>query len=183
MGVESSGLYFEASAVIITLVLLGKYLEMRAKGKTAEAIIKLMGLQPKNASVERNGSVVVIPISDVLPGDIVHVKPGERIPVADSIKDNSSEGISLLKELGLDVFMITGDNYRTAKAIAQKAGIENILAEVMPEGKAYKAGKLQEKGRVVAMGFLNPMEVVNIATIIKVEEVKAAVTAAGYVPV
>ncbi|MCK5671881.1 MAG: metal-transporting ATPase, partial [Spirochaetales bacterium] len=77
--------------------------------------------------------------------------PVGLISVADSIKEHSAEGVKLLKDLGLNVFMITGDNYRTAKAIAHTAGIENILAGVLPEGKAEEVRKLQEAGRVVAM--------------------------------
>ncbi len=79
-GIDSTGLYFEASAIIITLVLLGKYLEARAKGKTSEAIRKLMDLQPKSARVERDGEILTLPVSDVVPGDILLIRPGDRIP-------------------------------------------------------------------------------------------------------
>lgn len=73
--------YFEASAVIITLILLGKTFEAVAKGKTSEAIKKLMGLQPKTARVIRDNQEIEIPIEDLTIGDIVIVKPGERVPV------------------------------------------------------------------------------------------------------
>ena len=74
-------LYFEASAVIITLILLGKYLEAVAKGKTSEAIKKLMGLSPKTARVLRNGQEEDIPIEEVQLGELIIVKPGEKVPV------------------------------------------------------------------------------------------------------
>ncbi|MDQ1350651.1 MAG: P-type Cu+ transporter, partial [Acidobacteriota bacterium] len=73
--------YFETSAVIITLIVLGKLLEARAKGHTSEAIKKLMGLQPKTARVVRNGAEMDIPIAQVVTGDIIIVRPGEKIPV------------------------------------------------------------------------------------------------------
>ena len=140
VGVESSGLYFEASAVIITLVLLGKYLEMRAKGKTAEAIKKLMGLQPKNASIERDGEVVVIPISDVIPGDIVHVKPGERIPVDGKvISGNTSVDESMITGESMPVEKFPGDSlvggtinsYGSVRYEATHVGKDSVLARII----------------------------------------------------
>lgn len=141
-GVESSGLYFEASAVIITLVLLGKYLEMRAKGKTAEAIKKLMGLQPKNASVERNGVIVVIPISDVLPGDIVQVKPGERIPV---------DGIIVQGSTSVDESMITGESMPVEKLVNDSlvGGTMNSYGSV--RYKATHVGKDSVLARIISV--------------------------------
>ena len=83
-------LYFESSVVIITLILLGKYLEAKAKGKTSEAIRKLMGLQPKTAKVVRNGNEEDIPIEEVQVGDVIVVRPGERIPADGEIIEGDS---------------------------------------------------------------------------------------------
>ncbi|MGE5328631.1 MAG: heavy metal translocating P-type ATPase, partial [Deltaproteobacteria bacterium] len=79
-GAVMKDLYFEASAIVITLVLLGKYLEAIAKGKTSEALKKLAGLQAKTARVIRNGSEVDIPVEEVSVGDLIVVRPGEKIP-------------------------------------------------------------------------------------------------------
>ena len=91
--------YFEASAVIITLILLGKTFEAVAKGKTSEAIKKLMGLQPKTARVIKDGVEMDIPIEEVNIGDIIVVRPGERIPV---------DGIIVEGNSSVDESMITG---------------------------------------------------------------------------
>ena len=71
-------MYFDTAALIITLILLGKLLEARAKGQTSEAIKKLIGLQPKTARVLRDGSEQDVPVAQVVPGDLVVVRPGER---------------------------------------------------------------------------------------------------------
>ena len=99
-------LYFEASAVIITLVLLGKYFEASAKGKTSEAIKKLMGLQPRTATVLREGSEQPIPIAEVEHGDTVVVRPGERIPVDGEVLSGSS---------AVDESMVTGESLPVEK--------------------------------------------------------------------
>ncbi|KIL52390.1 ATPase P [Jeotgalibacillus alimentarius] len=78
-------------------------------------------------------------------------EPAGIIAVADTIKDTSKEAVSRLKQMGLDVIMMTGDNERTARAIAAEAGIEKVISEVLPDGKANEVKKLQEQGRTVAM--------------------------------
>jgi len=92
--------YYEAAAVIVALILLGRYLEARAKGRTSEAIKRLVGLQAKVAHVSRDGRIVDIPVNDVTLGDIVEVRPGERVPVDGEVTDGSSF---------VDESMITGE--------------------------------------------------------------------------
>lgn len=99
-------IYFESSTVIITLVLLGKYLESMAKGKTSKAIKRLLGLKPKEARVLRNNIEVAIPVEKLLVGDIVIVRPGEKIPVDGMI----IEGTSMVDES-----MLTGESIPVKK--------------------------------------------------------------------
>jgi Cu+-exporting ATPase len=99
--------YFDTSALIITLILLGRLLETRAKGYTNEAIKKLAGLQAKTARVVRGGEEVDVPVEDVEVGDVVVVRPGEKIPV---------DGRVLLGESAVDESMITGESIRVTKS-------------------------------------------------------------------
>ncbi|WP_269494882.1 heavy metal translocating P-type ATPase [Castellaniella sp. S9] len=103
--------YYEAAAVIVTLILLGRYLEARAKGRTSEAIKRLVGLQAKTARVQRNGSILEIPIADVVAGDIIEVRPGERIPVDGEVTQGQSY---------VDESMITGEPIPVAKTVDSK---------------------------------------------------------------
>ena len=98
--------YYEASAAIITLILVGKYLEAIAKGRTSEAIKKLLGLQPKTARILRMGEEVELPVDEVVPGDVVLVRPGERVPLDGRVVMGSSY---------LDESMITGEPVPVAK--------------------------------------------------------------------
>jgi len=125
-------LYFETSAVLITLILLGKLFEARAKGRSSEAIRKLMGLQAKTASVIRDGVEIVIPVEEVRPGDLVQVKPGEKVPV---------DGVVLEGQSAVDESMLTGESIPVDKA----AGDNVIGATINKNGvlkiKATKVGK------------------------------------------
>jgi Cu+-exporting ATPase len=135
-------LYFEAAAVIITLILLGKYFEAVAKGKTSEAIKKLMGLQAKTARVLRNGTEEDIPIEEVEVGDIVVVRPGEKIPVDGKIIEGSSS---------IDESMLTGESLPVEK----KPGDECIGATINKFGtfrfEATKVGKDTALSQIVKM--------------------------------
>ncbi|MDQ6419764.1 heavy metal translocating P-type ATPase [Paenibacillus sp. LHD-117] len=125
-------LYYETSAVLITLVVMGKLFESMAKGRTSEAIKSLMGLQAKNATVIREGAEQSIAVEDVVPGDIVIVKPGEKIPV---------DGIVLEGTSAVDESMLTGESLPVSKA----AGDPVIGATLNKNGslrlQATKVGK------------------------------------------
>ena len=82
--------YYEAAAVIVALILLGRFLEAKAKGRTSEAIQRLVSLQAKTAHVHRDGQILEIAIDQVIAGDMVIVKPGERIPVDGKVTDGNS---------------------------------------------------------------------------------------------
>lgn len=103
----TENVYFEASAVIVTLILLGRFLEVRAKGQTSQAIRRLVGLQAKTARVRRNGRLVEIAIGEVRPGDLLEVRPGERIPVDGNVVEGESY---------IDESMITGEPIPVAKS-------------------------------------------------------------------
>ncbi|WP_026893579.1 heavy metal translocating P-type ATPase [Clostridiisalibacter paucivorans] len=132
--------YFESSAVIITLILLGKMLEAIAKGKTSEAIKKLMGLRAKTARVIRDNEEKDIAIEDVVEGDIVIVKPGEKIPVDGEIIEGSSsidesmltgESIPVDKEIGDTVIGATINNHGSFKFKATKVGKDTVLSQII----------------------------------------------------
>ena len=133
-------LYFEVSAVIITLVLLGKYFERSAKNKTTSAIKKLIGLAPKTARVERNGEQIDIPIEEVRVGDIIHVRPGEKIPVDGTIiRGRSSIDESMLTGEPLPVDKTVGDmaigatvnKFGSFTMEAARIGEETTLAQII----------------------------------------------------
>ena len=101
-------LYFEAAVTILTLITLGKYLEAISKGKTSEAIKKLMGLAPKTATIIREGNEIVIPIDEVVVGDIILVKPGEKLPVDGEVIEGST---------AIDESMLTGESIPVEKIV------------------------------------------------------------------
>jgi Cu+-exporting ATPase len=125
-------LYFESAAVIITLILLGKYLEMLAKGKTSAAIKKLMGLAPKTAIIIQDGKEIEIPIEEVEVGDIIVVKPGQKIPVdGEVVKGNTA----------IDESMLTGESIPVDKKIGDKVFGASINKTGLIQFKATKVGK------------------------------------------
>nr|WP_278287330.1 copper-translocating P-type ATPase [Caloranaerobacter ferrireducens] len=132
--------YFEASAVIITLILLGKMLESIAKGRTSEAIKKLMNLQAKTAKVIRDGKELDIPIEEVVVGDTVIVRPGEKIPVDGIVIEGSSsvdesmltgESIPVDKKEGDEVIGATINKHGTFKFKATKVGKDTVLSQII----------------------------------------------------
>ena len=132
--------YYETAAVIITLIRLGKYLEARAKGRTSEAIKKLMGLRAKTAIVVRAGLEVEVPVDDVRVGDVVLVKPGEKIPVDGVVVEGRSavdesmltgESLPLEKKPGDAVIGATLNKLGMLKFEATKVGKETALAQII----------------------------------------------------
>lgn len=137
---EHPHLYFETSAILITLILLGKLFEAKAKGRSSEAIKKLMGLQPKTATVLRNGAEVEVPLEEVAKGDIVYVKPGERIPVDGEVAEGNSaidesmltgESVPIDKKVGDNVFGATINKNGFLKIKALKVGKDTALAQII----------------------------------------------------
>ncbi|SHI07575.1 heavy metal translocating P-type ATPase [Clostridium intestinale] len=125
-------LYFEAAGVIITLILLGKYLEAVTKGKTSEAIKKLMGLAPKTAIIIKDGKEIETPIDEVEVGDIIVVKPGEKMPVDGEVV----EGIT-----SVDESMLTGESIPVEKNIGDKIIGASINKNGTIKYKATRVGK------------------------------------------
>ena len=147
----TANVYYEAAAVIVTLILLGRYLEARAKGRTSEAIKKLVGLQPKTARVVKNGVTVEVPLAEVRVGDVVVIRPGEKIAVDGEIVEGSSF---------IDESMMTGEPLPVAKGIgaelvggtinktgsfyfrATKVGSATLLAQIIRMVEAAQGSKL-----------------------------------------
>jgi P-type Cu+ transporter len=132
--------YFETSAVIITLIKLGKLIEVRAKGKTGSAIKKLIGLKPKTARVVRNNQELDIPIKEVVVGDLIVVRPGEKIPVDGVVVDGQSsvnesmltgESIPVDKSSGNKVIGATLNSFGVLKIEAKNVGSKTVLAQII----------------------------------------------------
>jgi Cu+-exporting ATPase len=133
-------LYFEAAATIITLILLGKYFEAVAKGKTSEAIKKLMGLRAKTARVIRDAQEVDIPIEEVEVGDLILVRPGEKIPVDGQITEGNSavdesmltgESLPVEKRAGDTVIGATINKFGAFQFKATKIGKDTVLSQII----------------------------------------------------
>ena len=143
--------YFEAAAVIVTLILLGRYLEARAKGRTSEAIQRLVGLQAKTARVERNGEMVELPIAEVKLGDIIEVRPGERIAVDGMVLSGQSfvdeamisgEPVPVEKKEGSPVTGATVNQNGSLRFEATAVGETTVLAQIIRMVSDAQGGKL-----------------------------------------
>lgn len=159
VGQYSMDLYFESAGTILTLITLGKFLETRSKGKTSEAIRKLMDLAPKTATVLRDGQEKEIPVSEVVVGDMILVRPGQSIPVDGVIVEGSSsvdqsaltgESIPVEKQAGDTVIAASINKAGFFKFKAQKVGDDTTLAkiiELVDEASSSKApiAKLADK--------------------------------------
>jgi Cu+-exporting ATPase len=132
--------YFEASAAIITLILMGKLLESRAKGKTSAAIESLLKLQPKTARVERNGEIIEVAVDSLKIGDVFIVRPGESIPVDGEVAEGQSsvieamltgESLPVAKQAGAQVFAATLNQQGMLKCLATAVGAHTTLAGII----------------------------------------------------
>ncbi len=171
----TANLYFEAAAVIVTLILLGRYLEAKAKGHTSEAIAKLIQLQPRTARVVRDGALQEIDVDAVVPGDRVQVRPGERIPVDGTVTEGKS---------WVDESMITGEPEPAEKAVgaevvggtinktgafqfrATHVGGDTVLAQIIRMVEEAQAGKppIQRVADRIASIFVPVVLVVAVLT-------------------
>lgn len=169
--------YYESSAVIITLVLLGRYLEARAKGRTGEAIRKLMQLAPQKTGVIREGTEIQVDTEEVVEGDIVVTRPGERIPVdgivieGTSIVDESmltGESIPVEKSPGSQVVGGTVNKHGAFKFQATKVGGDTVLAQIVrmvEEAQGSKA-PIQRLADVVAGYFVPAVLIIALVTLV-----------------
>ncbi len=176
-GMKVPNLYFEVAALLITFICLGKLLEARAKGKTSDAIAKLMNLQPKTARVERNGATVDVPIEEVVAGDVVIVRPGEQVPVdgtvvrGDSSIDESmltGESLPVEKHAGDTVFSGTVNGTGSIAFTASKVGTDTALARIIrlvEEAQGSKAS-IQNLADTVSAFFVPAVIVVALLTFV-----------------
>jgi Cu+-exporting ATPase len=134
------GVYYEEVGFILTLILLGRLIELRAKAGTGEAIRSLLGLEARTARVERDGVIVELAIESVLPGDVVLVRPGERIPVDGNVVDGHSsvdesmvtgEPIPIEKGVGDEVTGATVNGTGSLRVKATRVGAESVLAQII----------------------------------------------------
>lgn len=171
------GTYFDVSAVVITLVLLGKYFEARAKGRASSAIKKLAGLSPKTARIIRDGKEIDIPIDEVAVGDEIVVRPGEKIPV---------DGVILSGESSIDESMVTGESIPADKGVgaqvygatinksgsftfrAEKVGKDTLLSQIIKlveEAQGSKA-PIQRLADVISGYFVPAVLTIAIGTFV-----------------
>ncbi len=135
-------LYFESAATILTLITVGKYLEVRSKGKTSDAIKRLMDLQPKEASVLRDGNEVLVALEDIQLDDIVVIRPGERIPV---------DGIIVEGYTSLDQSALTGESVPVAKTVGDEVISGSINKTGYIRFKATKVGENTTIAQIIAL--------------------------------
>jgi Cu+-exporting ATPase len=169
--------YYEAAVVIITLILLGRLLENRAKGQTSQAIRKLVGLQAKTARVIRDGTEIDIPITQVIEGDVILVRPGEKIPVDGEIIDGSStideamvtgESVPVKKHPGDEVIGATLNKTGSFKFRATRVGKDTFLAQIVKLVQQAQGSKapIQRLADQVTGWFVPAVIAIAIATFI-----------------
>lgn len=163
--VGTANVYFEAAVVIVTLILLGRTLEARAKGKTSQAIKRLVGLQAKTARVERDGKMIEIPLDEVATDDIVFVRPGEKIPVDGVVIEGASyvdesmitgEPVPVSKEIGSEVVGGTINKTGAFSFRVIQIGSNTVLAQIIRLVEEAQGSKLPIQALVdkVTMWFV-----------------------------
>jgi len=157
--------YYEAAAVIVTLILFGRLLEARAKGRTSEAIKRLLGLQPRTARVRRAGGTVEVPLAEVAVGEVVEVRPGERIAVDGEVVDGDSyvdesmisgEPVPVAKAVGAGVVGGTVNQTGALGVRATAVGAATVLAQIIRMVEQAQGAKLPIQGLVdrITMWFV-----------------------------
>ncbi len=173
----TASLYFEASAVIVTLILLGRYLESRAKGNASAAIRKLIELQPNTARVIRGDDTVEVDIADLVPGDRIRVRPGERIPVDGSVTDGGSwvdesmitgEPLPIEKGVGDEVVGGTVNKTGTFELTATRVGSETVLSHIIRMVEEAQSSKppIQRVADRIASVFVPLVLLLAVATFV-----------------
>ena len=171
----TADVYFEAAAVIVTLILAGRYLEARAKGRTGEAIRHLAGLRARSARVVRNGGTEDVPLEDVVPGDFVLVRPGEKVPVDGEVTEGASfvdesmitgEPMPVERKAGDTV---TGGTVNTTGSFtfrATRVGADTVLSQIIRMVEDAQAAKLPIQALVdrVTQWFVPAVIAVALAT-------------------
>ncbi len=161
----TANVYYEAAAVIVVLILLGRWLEARAKGRTGDAIRKLIGLQAKTARVERGDGVVEVPIDQIVVGDVIHVRPGEKIAVDGVVLSGQSyvdesmitgEPVPVEKTEGAEVVGATVNGAGALRFRATKVGADTMLAQIIQMVEQAQGAKLPIQGLVdrITMWFV-----------------------------
>lgn len=175
-GVEPE-IYYETAAVIITLILLGRLLENRARGQTSEAIRKLMGLQAKTARVIRDGEELDLPLEEVVVDDVILVRPGEKIPVDGEVIDGSSaidesmvtgEPVPVKKQAGDEVIGATINKTGSFKFRASRVGKDTVLAQIVQLVQDAQGSKapIQKLADQVTGWFVPAVIAIAIATFV-----------------
>ncbi|MEW6142741.1 MAG: heavy metal translocating P-type ATPase [Chloroflexota bacterium] len=169
--------YFDTSVIIVTLVLMGRFLEARAKGQTSEAIKKLIGLQAKTARVVHDGRELDVPVENVVVGDIVVVRPGEKVPVDGVVRDGHSsidesmvtgESLPVEKSSGDQVIGATINKTGSFRFEATKVGRDTMLAQiirVVEEAQGSKA-PIQRMADIISAYFVPAVIGIALATFI-----------------
>jgi len=169
--------YYETAAIVVTLILLGRLFENRARGQTSDAIRKLMGLQARDARIIREGQEMAVPIADVQLGDVVVVRPGEKIPVDGEVIEGSStideamvtgESVAVKKQAGDEVIGATINKTGSFKFRTTRVGRDTFLAQIVKLVQQAQGSKapIQRLADQVTGGFVPAVIAIAIATFV-----------------